>query len=78
MVSALLNALHEKKTFSQFELADRFHTTPEAVMAGLAFLKEGGYVRQVCAQAGCSKKCAACPGGNAALRNSFSVWEVVK
>jgi predicted ArsR family transcriptional regulator len=58
MVSALLDALREEKTFSQFELADRLHTTPEAVMAGLEFLKEGGYVRQqVCApvnRVGCS------------------------
>jgi hypothetical protein len=78
MVSALLDALHEKKTYTQFELADRLHTTPEAVMAGLEFLKEGGYVRHVCAQGGCSKKCAACPGGNTPLGNSFSVWEAVK
>jgi hypothetical protein len=81
MVTALLDALREGKTFSQFELADRFHTTPEAVMAGLEFLKRGGYVKQVCAQGDCSKKCAGCAGctgGNAALRNSFSIWEAMK
>ena len=81
MVTALLNALHEGKTFSQFELANRFHTTPEAVMAGLEVLKEGGYVRRFCTPGDCSKKCAACAGcggGNAAPGNSFSIWEALK
>jgi predicted ArsR family transcriptional regulator len=78
MVSAILNALREGKTFSQFELAERFRTTPETIMAGLDFLKKGGYVRQVCAQgncSGCSKKCFGCTGGGAAPRNPFLIWE---
>jgi transcription elongation factor len=77
MVSELLKVLHEGKTFSQFELADRFHTTPEAVMAGMEFLKKGGYVKQGCVQGGCSKKCAGCTGGNTAPWNSFSLWTAV-
>jgi hypothetical protein len=78
MVSALLNVLREGKTFSQFELADRFQTTPETIMAGLEFLEKGGYVRQVCAQencSNCSKKCAGCVLASVAPRNPFFVWE---
>jgi DNA-binding Lrp family transcriptional regulator len=78
MVSAILNVLREGKTFSQFELADRFHITPETVMAGLEFLEKGGYVRQVCARgncANCSKKCFGCTAGNAAPRNPLLIWE---
>jgi hypothetical protein len=78
MVSGLLKVLHEGKTFSQFELADRFHTTPETVMAGMEFLKNGGYVKQVCVQGGCSKKCTGCTGGNTALWNSFSLWSAAE
>ena len=81
MVTALLDALHEGKTFSRFELADRLHTTPEAVMAGLGFLKEGGYVRRFCTPGDCSRKRAARAGrggGNAAPGNSFSIWEAMK
>jgi hypothetical protein len=78
MVSALFDALHEGKTFSQFDLAGRLHTTPEAVMAGLDFLKKSGYVRQVCVQGNCSKKCAGCAGGCAVPWNAFSFWVAVK
>jgi DNA-binding Lrp family transcriptional regulator len=81
MVSALLNVLREGKTVSQFELAERFHTTPETIMAGLRFLKESGYVRQVCAQencSGCSPKCAGCIGGSVAPRNPFFIWEAAE
>jgi DNA-binding Lrp family transcriptional regulator len=78
MVSEILKVLHEGKTFSQFEIADRFQTTPEAVMAGMEFLKKGGYVKQICVYGGCSKKCAGCIGGNTALWNSFSLWSAAE
>jgi ferrous iron transport protein B len=45
IAAAYLNPLFQRppkpgQTFSQFELADRFQTTPEAVMAGMEFLKK--------------------------------------
>jgi hypothetical protein len=81
MITALLDVLREGKTFSQFELADRFHTTPETIMAGLEFLKNAGYVRRVCTQencAACSKKCAGCTAGGAGPRNPLFIWEAVE
>jgi DNA-binding Lrp family transcriptional regulator len=78
MVTALLDALHEGKTFSQFELAERLHATPEAIAARLDFLHRSGYLRKACAVKNCGKKCAGCPIVNAAPLNSPVLWEAVK
>jgi predicted ArsR family transcriptional regulator len=84
MLRELLALLSEGNTLSQHELAERLGTTPEAMAARLDFLHRAGYLRKVCAvdavdaAAGCGKKCAACPLGNAAPRNAPVIWEAVK
>lgn len=78
MVSALLDVLHEGKTFSQFELAERLHTTLETLGAEIDFLHRAGYIKRVCMPQTCGKKCAGCPVKENALCHSFTLWETVK
>jgi DNA-binding Lrp family transcriptional regulator len=78
MLREILASLSEGKTFSQYDLAERLHITPEAVAARLDFLHRGGYLRKACAAGDCGKKCAACPIGNAAPGNVSAVWEAVE
>jgi DNA-binding Lrp family transcriptional regulator len=83
MLREILASLSEGKTFSQYDLAERLHTTPEAIAARLDFLHRRGYLRNICAANNCGKKCAVCTGGgcpiaNAAPENSPAVWEAVK
>jgi predicted ArsR family transcriptional regulator len=79
MPRELLALLSEGKTLSQYDLAERLRTTPEAIAARIDFLHRSGCLRKVCAAAGdCGKKCAGCPIANAAPRNSPVVWEAVK
>jgi DNA-binding Lrp family transcriptional regulator len=78
MLRELLALLSEGNTLSQYSLAERLHTTPEAIAARLDFLHRAGYLRKVCAVKNCGKKCAACPAANAAPLNSPVLWEAVK
>jgi hypothetical protein len=78
MLQELLSLLSEGNTLSQFDLAERLHTTPEAIAARLDFLHRAGYLRNACTVKDCGKKCVACPITNAALENSPTLWETVK
>ncbi|MHB9293293.1 FeoC-like transcriptional regulator [Hollandina sp. SP2] len=78
MLRKLLSLLSEGNTLSQYDLAERLHTTPEAIAARLDFLHRAGYLRNACAVENCGKKCAACPIANTALGNSPILWEAVK
>jgi predicted ArsR family transcriptional regulator len=78
MFAEILALLSEGKTFSQYDLAERLHITPEAVAARLDFLHHAGYLRNICAPKGCGKQCAGCPIGNAVPGNVPAIWEVVK
>jgi hypothetical protein len=78
MVSALLNALYEGKTFSQFELAERLCTNPETITAGIDFLQRAGYVKRVCMPQNCGMKCAGCPVMGQTRGNCPVLWELIK
>jgi predicted ArsR family transcriptional regulator len=75
MVSELLNALIEKKTFSQFELADRLRITPEAVVAGLAFLEHRGFIKKAVPPSCCERHCYGCNGCGFARKQPV-IWEI--
>ncbi|MDR1147108.1 MAG: FeoC-like transcriptional regulator [Spirochaetaceae bacterium] len=77
MLRELLALLSEGKTFSYEDIAERLHTTPEAITARLDFLHRRGYLRKVCAVKHCGKRCAGCPIGNAAPLNVPAIWEAV-
>jgi DNA-binding Lrp family transcriptional regulator len=78
MLRELLALLREGKTLSQYDLAERLHTTPQAIAARLDFLHRAGYLRKVCAVKNCGRQCAGCPIGSAAPLNSPAIWEAVK
>ncbi|MDR2662297.1 MAG: FeoC-like transcriptional regulator [Treponema sp.] len=69
MLRELLALLREGKTFSQYDLAERLDTTPQAITARLDFLYHAGYLRKACTVKGCGKQCAGCPSGSAAPEN---------
>jgi DNA-binding Lrp family transcriptional regulator len=77
MLREMLALLQEGKTFSQYDLAERLHITPEAIAARLDFLHRAGCLRKVRAVKGCGKKCAACPLAGAP-QNGAVLWEAVK
>ena len=52
--------LSSSKTYSQYELADYFHTTPESIMTRIDFLRCEGYVKRVCIPQRCGKQYAGC------------------
>jgi DNA-binding Lrp family transcriptional regulator len=78
MMRELLALLSEGKTLSHENIAERLHTTPEAIAARLDFLHHAGYLRKVCAVNDCGKKCAGCPLVNAAPPNVPAIWEAVE
>jgi DNA-binding Lrp family transcriptional regulator len=78
MLRELLALLLEGNTLSQYDLAERLNTTPEAITARLDFLHRAGYLRKACAVKDCGKKCGGCPIANAAPLNSPALWEAVK
>jgi DNA-binding Lrp family transcriptional regulator len=78
MMRELLALLSEGKTLSRENIAERLHTTPEAIAARLDFLHHAGYLRKICAVNDCGKQCAACPIANTALGNPPALWEAVK
>jgi DNA-binding Lrp family transcriptional regulator len=78
MMRELLALLQEGKTLSQYDLAGRLHTTPEAIAARLDFLHHAGYLRKICAEKNCGKQCAGCPIENAAPLNAPVLWENVR
>jgi predicted ArsR family transcriptional regulator len=77
MMRELLALLPEEKTLSQYDLAERLGTTPQAVAARLDFLCRAGYLRKVCVVENCGRQCAGCPTKNAAPLSSPAIWEVV-
>jgi predicted ArsR family transcriptional regulator len=77
MLRELLVLLSEGNTLTQYSLAERLRTTPEAIAAGLDYLHRAGYLRKVCAAKDCGKKCAGCPL-TGTLQNSAIFWEAVK
>jgi DNA-binding Lrp family transcriptional regulator len=77
MLRELLALLSEGNTLSQYDIAERLHTTPEAIAARLDFLHRGGYLRKVCAVNDCGKKCAGCPLSGTP-QNGAILWEAVK
>jgi DNA-binding Lrp family transcriptional regulator len=78
MLRELLALLREGKTLSQYDLAERLNTTPQAIAARLDFLHRAGYLRKVCVVKNCGKQCAGCPIGSAVPGNVPAVWEAVK
>jgi DNA-binding Lrp family transcriptional regulator len=78
MLRELLALLREGKTISQYDLAERLNTTPQAIAARLDFLYHAGYLRKVCAVQGCDKQCAGCPTGNVEPLNVPAIWEAVE
>ena len=78
MLRELLALLREGKTLSQYDLAERLHTTPQAIAARLDFLNHAGYLRKASAVKNCGKQCAGCPIMNAAPLNIPVMWEAVK
>ncbi|MDR3114523.1 MAG: FeoC-like transcriptional regulator [Treponema sp.] len=60
MMRELLALLREGKTFSQYDLAQRLNTTPQAIAARLDFLHHAGYLRNIRAVKDCGKQCAGC------------------
>jgi predicted ArsR family transcriptional regulator len=77
MLQKILAALSEGKTFSQYDLTERLHITPEAIAVRLDFLHRAGYLRKVCAATDCGKKCAGC-SLSGAPQNDTILWEAVK
>jgi DNA-binding Lrp family transcriptional regulator len=81
MLRELLVLLSEGKTFSNENIAERLHTTPEVIEARLDFLHRSGYLRKVCAVKDYGKQCAgcklACAGRNAVPQNPFFILEAV-
>jgi DNA-binding Lrp family transcriptional regulator len=78
MLSEIVASLPDGKTLSQYDLAERLNTTPEAIAARLDFLHRAGYLRKVCTVKDCGKKCGGCLIANAAPLNSPVLWEAVK
>jgi DNA-binding Lrp family transcriptional regulator len=78
MLREILASLSEGKIFSQYDLAERLHISPEAIAVRLDFLHRSGYLRKICAVKDCGKKCTGCPIANATPENSPAVWEAVK
>jgi DNA-binding Lrp family transcriptional regulator len=78
MLREILASLSEGKTLSQYDLAERLRTTPEAVAARIDFLRRAGYLRETCAAGNCGGKCAGCPMANAARGNPPAVWEAAR
>ena len=76
MLSEILALMSEGKIFSQHELAERLHTTPEAVTARLDFMRRTGYLRKICTAKDCGKKCAGCMSESAEQGNFPILWEV--
>jgi DNA-binding Lrp family transcriptional regulator len=76
MLRELLALLSEGKTLSHENIAERLHTTPEAIAARLDFLHHAGYLRKVCAVKDCGKKCAGCPLSGAP-QNGAILWETM-
>ncbi|MDR1468760.1 MAG: FeoC-like transcriptional regulator [Spirochaetaceae bacterium] len=77
MLRELLALLSEGRTLSPYDIAERLHTTPEAIAARLDFLHRAGYLQKVCAVKDCGKRCAGCSIGNAAPGNGAVLWELV-
>jgi DNA-binding Lrp family transcriptional regulator len=78
MQRELLALLSVGKTLSQYDLAERLNTTPQAIAARLDFLHRSGYLRKVCAVKNCGKQCAGCSIGSAAPLNVPAMWEAMK
>jgi DNA-binding Lrp family transcriptional regulator len=77
MMRELLALLSEGETLSCENIAERLHTTPEAIAARLDFLHHAGYLRKICVVNDCGKKCAGC-SLSGAPQNGAVLWEAVK
>jgi biotin operon repressor len=76
MLRELLALLSEGKTLSQYDLAERLNTTPQAIAAHLDFLHRAGYLRKVCAVKNCGKQCAGCLIESASPESVPVIWEM--
>jgi predicted ArsR family transcriptional regulator len=76
MLSEMLALLSKGETLSQYDLAERLNTTPEAITSRLDFLHRAGYLRKTCVLKTCDRKCGGCMGANAAQMNPPIVWEM--
>jgi hypothetical protein len=77
MLRELLYLLREGKILSQYDLAERLHTTPEMIASSIDFLHRTGHLRNICSENRCGKKCSGCKFSSMPL-NAATLWEMVR